>query len=181
MLLFGFPFVPVRGDMSRSLDVFILCSFIASFAIALFYTGIHFKESTGLILFLNDQNNKPEWSDETIKSVFDGLDTSDFNRETSSSFNRETSSSQTESAKNLMNDLISLRLIGKRTDVSDELIYFPFGIMAIGLLSRARIFDSWDFPITLIGIFVFGAGYLLFKAWRIQKEAKKRKAGIIAN
>ena len=172
MHLFGFPFVPVRGDFSRVLDFSILVLFIASFAISLFYTGVHFKESTGLIQFLNDQKNTPDWSDETIQSVFEGLDTSDYNR--------ETSSSKTESCRNLLNDLISLRFIGKRTDVTDELIYFPFALMAIGLLSRARIFDSWDFPVTLISIFVFGALYLLYKAWSIQNEAKKRKAGIIA-
>jgi len=171
MCLFGFAFVPVRGDFSRLLDLSILVLFILSFAISLFYTGVHFNESTGLIQFLKNRRNRPDWNDETVKNVFENLDVS--------GFNRGPSSSQIESSRTILNDLITLRLIGKRTDISDELIYFPFSIMAVGLLSRARIFDNWDFPLTLMSLFIYGAGYLFYKAWCIQREAKKCKEEVI--
>jgi len=127
-----------------------------AFWVSLFYAGSRLNESIDLIekVELGECN----WTDKTADAVFKDLDISTIPK----------------SLRSLLNDLISLRFIGLHTDVADELIYYPFDIIAIGILSRNRVFDSWGFTLTLLSIFGFGALYILIKALQIQRDAKKR-------
>ena len=159
--VFGFPFIPVRGAASAVVDKIILGSFILAFGVSLFYAGVKLNESIDLI-----QKFKPgqwTWTDKTAGAVFKNLEIAAFPKP----------------VRPILNDLISLRFIGLRTDVADELIYYPFGIIALGILSRNRVFDSWDFPLTLLSIFGFGALYILIKAFKVQRKAKKRKEEVV--
>ncbi len=161
LLTFGLPFIPVRGDISAVVDRIILVAFIFAFGISLFYAGVKLNESIDLIKKFIP--GKSIWTDKTTDAVFENLNTS----------------TTLTLVRPLLNDLVSLRFIGLRTDVADELIYYPFGIIAIGILSRNRVFDNWDFPLTLLCIFGFGAVYILIKAFQVQRNAKQRKQQVL--
>jgi hypothetical protein len=161
LLTFGLPFIPVRGEVSAIVDKITLGLFILAFGVSLFYAGVKLNESIDLIKKFKP--GKWTWTDKTSDAVFKYLK----------------ASSTPKSVRPLLNDLISLRLIGLRTNVADELIYYPFGIIAIGILSRNRVFDNWDFPLTLLSIFGFGALYILMKAVQVQRAAKGRKDSVI--
>ena len=162
LLTFGLPFTPVRGDISPIIDKTILVFFIFAFGISLFYAGIKLNESIDLIeKFV--PGKKGTWTDKTADVVFENLEIA----------------TTLKPVRPVLNDLISLRFIGLRTNVADELIYYPFGIIAIGILSRNRVFDNWDFPLALFSIFGFGALYILVKAFQVQHKAKKRKQEVL--
>jgi hypothetical protein len=161
LLTFGLPFIPVRGEVSTIVDKITLILFIVAFGVSLFYAGVKLNESIDLIKKFKP--GKWAWTDKTVDAVFKYLK----------------ASTTPKPVRPLLNDLISLRLIGLRTDVADELIYYPFGLIAIGILSRNRVFDNWDFPLTLLSIFGFGALYILMKAIQVQRTAKKCKDRVI--
>lgn len=161
LLTFGLPFSPVRGEISAVVDKIILGSFIFAFGLSLAYAGVKLSESIDLIKKFKP--GKCSWPDKTADAVFKDVNFSAILKQ----------------LRPLLDDLISLRFIGLHTNVADELIYYPFGIITIGILSRNRVFDSWDFPWTLLGIFGFGAIYIFIKAVHIQRNAKKYKNGVL--
>jgi len=168
---FGFPFTPFRGGISFWVDKFILIAFIISFAISLHYSGVHLNDSIKLLK--NFKGRDLKWPDDVKKKFFTDAvpgavaagppNPPDF----------------PDSMKAMLNGPVSIRFIAQRTDAVDELIYFPFAVLTLGVLSRARVFDNWDFPFGLATLFLYGALYVLFKALQVQCEAKKRKAELI--
>ena len=149
------------------MDIVILGLFIVSFATALYYSSVHLNDS--ILLLKNSKGWGLQWTDATRKKLFtetiprvegsDPPDTPDLPN----------------SILAMLNGPISLRFIARRTDAVDELIYFPLGILSIALLSRAKVFDNWGFPLSLTVLFIYGALYILLKALQVQREAKKRK------
>jgi len=168
---FGFPFIPFRGDISESLDKFILITFIISFAISLHYSGVHLSDSNKLIESFKGGDMK--WDGEVKKKLFADAVPGAVD------LGPPSPPDVPDSMKAMLNGPISLRFIAQRTDAVDELIYFPFVILTLGVLSRARVFDNWDFPISLGALFIYGALYVLFKALKVQREAKQWKAKLM--
>ena len=164
---FGFPFVPFRGVITERVDILILAGFIISFAVSLYYSGVHLNESIALLKSF--KGKALQWPD-AVKRKF-------FAEAIPQATDSKSSNVQDlpDSLKVFLNGPGSIRFIAQRTDAVDELIYFPLAILTLGVLSRARVFDNWDFPLALGSLFIYGALYVLFNALQVQREAKKRK------
>jgi hypothetical protein len=58
--------------------------------------------------------------------------------------------SQLNVEKSLLDDWITLQFAAKRTRVVSRLVYMPFVVIAIMVLSRSAIFDRWGTPVGLV-------------------------------
>ncbi|MDH5764190.1 MAG: hypothetical protein OEZ51_14560 [Nitrospinota bacterium] len=168
---FGFPFIPFRGSISQCLDIFILILFIISFAISLYYSGVHLNDSIMLLKSFKDKSLK--WPEAIKNKIFTTAIPGAVDPVSPDT------SALSDPMKSMLNGPVSLRFIGERTDAVDELIYFPLGILTLGVLSRARVFDNWDFPLPLAFLLIYGFMYVLFKALKVQREAKRRKTELL--
>ncbi len=52
-----------------------------------------------------------------------------------------------------------VRFIAQLTDSVGKLIYYPFIIIAIMVAARWRYFDNWDWPMSLIIVYMIGSFY----------------------
>jgi hypothetical protein len=172
-----FPFIPIRGVLSKSVDIIILAGFIISFATTLHYSGVHLSDSIELLENFKDEDMK--WPNEIKKKFFTEAIPGAVSSPPSDPAKPPDPTELPDSMKTMLNGPVSLRFIARRTDAVDELIYFPLGILTLGVLSRARVFDNWDFPVSLGALFIYGALYVLVKALQVQREAKKWKTNLI--
>ena len=69
-----------------------------------------------------------------------------------------------------------LELIADRTEVVGRLIFYPFVILAILLLSRNRLFDNWDWPPSLVLIFLLAAACAVVSAVVVRRAAEEARA-----
>lgn len=169
LLTFGLPFIPVRGNLSSFVDIVFLFFYVVSFSVSLFYSGVYLEESYNLIKAFKD--TQLEWSDRVKRKIFDPLKISGKGRLLVQRISSSNSA--------LLDGPVSLRFIAERTNAVDGLIFFPFWLLAIGILSRNRVFDNWDFPITLLSIFGFGAIYIFIKAFQVRRKANRYKDDIL--
>jgi hypothetical protein len=175
-----FPFIPIRGILSKGVDIIILITFILSFATSLHYSGVHLSNSIELLKSF--KGGDMEWPDSVKKKLFTDAIPEAANLPSPKPPDPSIPPGPPDlpdSMKTMLNGPVSLRFIARRTDAVDELIYFPLGILTLGVLSRARVFDNWDFPVSLGALFIYGGLYVLFKALKVQREAKQWKEKLI--
>lgn len=80
-----------------------------------------------------------------------------------------------------VDELLSVRLIADHTDAVDNVIYYPFVILFVLLVSRHSIFDRWQWPVPLIVVFVFLFSASLYALLVLQRSAKHaRKEGLVS-
>lgn len=77
-----------------------------------------------------------------------------------------------------LDDWIDLEFIAVRTKCVTRLIYYPFIVLSLFLVSRSPVFDHWYMPITGLVLVVLGASVALAcaVALRYAAEAARRKA-----
>jgi hypothetical protein len=77
-----------------------------------------------------------------------------------------------------LDDWIDLEFIAMRTKCVTRLIYYPFIVLSLFLLSRSHVFDHWYMPITGFVLAVLGAIVALAcaMALRYAAEAARRQA-----
>src|SRR5262245_37983206 len=71
-----------------------------------------------------------------------------------------------------LSELLDIKLIAARTAVTGPLIYWPFLLLALMIVSRLQYFDDWDFPITLIVVFALNAAGAIFAALTLRQSAE---------
>jgi len=76
---------------------------------------------------------------------------------------------------------LNLQLVASRTHVVSKLIYFPFFIIVLMLLSRSTYFDNWAFPLALVIIFGTNILITLFCATRLRQAAEKLREATMKN
>ena len=61
-------------------------------------------------------------------------------------------------------EVLNIKLIASRTDSISRLIYNPFLVLFLMIISRITYFDHWDLPLGLSIIFLLNALYLVYCA-----------------
>lgn len=77
-----------------------------------------------------------------------------------------------------LSDWIDIEFIARQTKSTIRLVYYPFVILAVGIVARSQIFDNWYTPVSLGVIFVLGGVYIAFATIRLRTTAEdaRRKA-----
>jgi hypothetical protein len=80
--------------------------------------------------------------------------------------------------RDYLNDWIDLQFIAMRTKCVTQLIYYPFIVLSLFLVSRSPVFDHWSMPSTGLVLAVLGASVALAcaVALRYAAEAARRAA-----
>ncbi|OEZ61778.1 hypothetical protein [Duganella sp. HH105] len=78
-----------------------------------------------------------------------------------------------------LNDWIDLEFIARRTRCVTRLIYCPFIVLSLFLVSRRPIFDHWHMPVTGIVLAVLGAAISLGCAVALRYAAEAARSGAV--
>jgi|GEM_PF-6603113 len=76
-------------------------------------------------------------------------------------------------------NFVKVRLIARFTDVVDDLLYFPFIILFMMIVSHSSVFDSWNFPLPLILLLSTGFLVIFYFGFRLHRTAKTAKEMMI--
>jgi hypothetical protein len=153
MPLFGydFPFVPYRGPISYWTDKFVLCFAALTLIFLIFFVVDAAQLCRKFIDNLNHAATK--WPEETYRE-----------------FEKQYGIHQ-----DYLDEWIGVNLIGERTKVIGKLIFYPFVVLFLVIVSRYQFFDRWDWPILLILVFGFNSAYALYAVWVIRRSAENAR------
>ncbi len=158
-LIFGFPSVPHRGEISAKLytiatlaDVLLMLFLIFFVADATLFCYRFVKELT---------EGKIQWPEVTKLSC-----------------KRNLSLYWIKHDRSILDDLINVRFIAKRTSCINNLIYYPFAIIALTIFSRSTIFAN--FPVSWPILIPQGISLVIVIACAIMLNRIAEKARDIA-
>ncbi len=153
MLLDQFPSRPVRGMYSNVTDIVCL---VVSILALLFLTFWTMDAAQLCRWFIERLSESPAHYSDACRNYFQQL--------------------RAVRSENLLEEWIDLRLIAELTERVGRLIYYPFIIMFVLIISRNRVWDNWDWPVPLIAIFILN---LLLAVWSVlilQRAARRARA-----
>jgi hypothetical protein len=156
--LFPPPIVPARGWISYKADAIILSIGVIASIFLTFYVIDATRLNQKFIQYLAE--GKTRYPDKTLeiwKTKRPGIDSED------------------------LSELLDVALIGTRTAVVGQLIYYPFLILFLMIISRVSYFDNWQWPISLIIVFSLNSLLALSCALGLQWDAEKARRKAIAN
>lgn len=74
---------------------------------------------------------------------------------------------------------IAMQFIARRTEVVSNLVFFPFVLLALLLISLSAAFDRWDTPAGVLGILLLCAALAIGPALMLRRSARHAKARIL--
>jgi hypothetical protein len=74
-----------------------------------------------------------------------------------------------------------MRFIAERTAALGSLIYLPFGLLALMIISRSDVFDRWPWPPSLLALFGLNSVFTLYSAISLRRAANRARASALRN
>ncbi|NIP22857.1 MAG: hypothetical protein GWN67_08320 [Phycisphaerae bacterium] len=160
MLMLGFPHTPYRGTVSFLADKLLLIFSVISLIILIFFV----VDATTLSLKFIRSLKEPVtgWPKRLVDRFKDDETTGPGGARSL----KETDG---------LAEWLDMKFIASHTETVGKLIYYPFIVLLLMFLSRIRCFDNWDFPISLIIIFLVNFTYALLCAMMLRHEAEKAR------
>ena len=152
---FGQPLTPVRGNLSMTIDSWIVMLTIGSF---LFLNFFIFDTTRLLRCFVLETLDKtPVW-----------------NASTRNQFLEKTGLPGEE-----LDYWMLIRLVARRSEVVSRLIFFPFIVWLILFISRWNYFDNWRTPLGLAFVISLSAIFTWSCAFMLRNVAEKLRSQVI--
>jgi hypothetical protein len=147
MKLFGRPFIPYRGDAARLIDFSILLASVVSMLVLIFFV----VDATRLCRVFTEKlvDGRVAWPASTVQSCCGQYGVS----------------------PGFAMEVLNIKLIASRTDTISRLIYYPFLVLFLMIISRITYFDDWDLPLGLAIVFLLNALYLVYCAIVMRRTA----------
>ena len=86
---------------------------------------------------------------------------------------------ETDRTREFMQDLMDIRFIAQRTEVTGRFVLGPFIVVFVIIISRLSIFDRWDWPPALIAIISINSAYAIFAALVLRRTAEGARRGAL--
>jgi hypothetical protein len=174
VFLLGEPHVPYRGDVSYWADFWILRITVFVSTALTFYVADATILNRRLIHYLTvaDTNWPPETFTEFRKRRKLELPVT-------KAIQKPESVEDGVPPNELLRDYLDIDLIAKRTDVVSGLIYYPFFVLFLMIVSRMSLFDNWDWPLSLVLVLLFNGSYSAWSAFRLRNTAERAQTSAL--
>jgi hypothetical protein len=143
------PNTPYRGDVSWTVDLLLLLLSVISMIVLIFFVADATRLS--LTLIHNLKEPKTHWPKELVELYGESK------------------------GSHGLAEWLDIKFIASHTEAVGKLIYFPFIVLLVMFVARNRYFDNWNFPISLIILFLLNATYALCCACMLRHEAEKTR------
>jgi hypothetical protein len=150
--MMGMPRVPGRGEFDVLVNFVVTVLFAVSVTIFLLFFVIDVMWLNRVMLIKKLMDSPTRWPERLLQEYRPGEGDSKIDA--------------------CLSELPDVKLIAARTAVMGPLIYWPFLLLALTIVSRLQYFDDWDFPITLIVVFALNAGGAIFAALTLRQSAE---------
>ena len=148
--------VPFRGEPSYWIDKLVLLGFaVPMFVVLLFGVVDETRLCVSWIRWLS--RTDLEWPEKTYKKYEDELNL----------------------PRQCLRVWLHVKVIAERTKVVGPLVYWPFLVYFVMLLSQSPYFDNWDMPVGLITIIVASGIYAIACAVILRRAAEEARSTAI--
>jgi hypothetical protein len=155
MEMFGKPSVPYRGDASWWFDFFCTMFAVCGSIVLTFFVVDASRFSERLIHYLTVGLTR--WGEET----------------------RERWGKCRTLHPDDLADYLDIQFIARRTAVVSKLIYYPFVVLALLILSRLPVFDNWDWPLGLLLLMSVSSLYAIWAAFTLRSAAERARKQVL--
>lgn len=156
-LWLGLPISPVRGEIEFWFDKLLVAATVLAFLLLVFYC----LQSTHLAIRLAKAlAENTRWPAEKLRELWPD---------------------ETQCQSQCLDDWLDTQLIAAATVPVQRLIFWPFAIITLLLIARTALFDAWDLPPMLIGIFGGISVLLIASAMRLRLLAEKVRQRAISS
>jgi hypothetical protein len=180
MSLLGWPSVPARGDWARNWDVvFRVCSVGGALFVTFFVVDATLLNRR-LIHYLT--KGKTRWPRKAFEGLRDRWKLAEQSETPPAAQDVEVPPTQSKTPlaaqadeippEELLIDYLDIDLIARRTEIVGGLIYYPFIVLTLLVISRSAVFDHWTWPLPLLLLLGFTAGYATFSAIYLRGTAE---------
>jgi hypothetical protein len=173
MAILGFPNKPYRGGVSQITDWILLFLSIVSMIILIFLV----VDATRLSLRFISNLKEPitRWPTKLIERYG-----SQKIKETIGQVGHATKSAKRSKNEAVVEseglaEWLDIKFVAHYTKAVGKLISYPFIVLLIMLVARNPYFDNWDFPISLVIVFLLNLTYALWCAMMLRREAENTR------
>ena len=150
----GIPFTPGRGGASFILDKVAVIMTVISLIVVTFYVMDATRLCARFIEILS--RNGAMWPTEKTEQ-----------------FKKDDKLWKLSSEE--QNEWTTIRFIARRTESVGKMIYYPFLVLFLLIISRNYFFDAWKWPASLIIIQGFNVSFALFSALHLRRVAERSR------
>jgi hypothetical protein len=177
VIMLGFPPVPYRGPASFVLDCIFLGLAVTGSIFITFYIADVTILNRRLIDYLVQK--KTVWPAAACDRLRQRWKVSEA-QEQSASVGSGSSRPDIPPGK-LLDEYLDIDLIATRTEVVGGLIYYPFVLITLMIVSRISLFDNWTWPVGLLIVIGGNGAYAAWSAWRLRRTAENARQIALKN
>lgn len=155
-MLIGFPTTPCRGETCFNLDKVILILSVVTMWLLVFFVVYVTRLSARMVKWVLQPGVEWPPRDKAREPWFH--------------------SSMKDALDNIQH---GLWFCGQLTEVVGTLIYYPFIIVLVMIVSRFSFFDDWDLPISLLIVIGSNIGLAIFSAFHFRQTAEHARGRVI--
>lgn len=156
--MFGTPNCPHRGTTSFLVDrTLLICSVVAMHFLIFFVV-----DATRLCARFVEILKEPTTWKETLDSMQKGA-------------REKLSAEQMRDLEDPFDEWLDIRLIASRTEAVGKLIYYPFIVLLLMIVSRNGLFDNWNWPLSMTIIYSIDVALALYCGMKMRRSAEEAR------
>jgi hypothetical protein len=164
LFLLGAPGVPARGDWARNWDlVFLGLAILGSVSVTFYVADVTLLCRRFIHYLMKDLTTWPAGALTNLRGRWS---------------RREGATVAAEGKippNDLLREYLDIDFIARGTDFVGRLIYYPFILISLLIISRSGVFDHWTWPVALLIIVAFNAGYAAFSVVYLRRTAERAR------
>jgi hypothetical protein len=167
LFLLGAPGVPARGDWARRWDYFFLFLAILGSVTLTFYVADVMLLSRRFIHYLMKKvTTWPPAAVDNLRGLWSRSDAKDATKGDIPPID-------------LLREYLDIDFIARATEFVGGLIFYPFIVISLLIISRSGVFDRWTWPVAILIIVGFNVGYAAFSVVYLRRTAERARQGSV--
>jgi hypothetical protein len=161
--LLGAPGVPARGDWARRWDYFfVLLAIFGSVSLTFYVADVMLLCRRFIHYLMKDVTTWPDAAVTNLRGLWSRKDA-------------KVAAEGTVPPNDLLREYLDIDFIARGTDFVGRLIYYPFIVISLLIISRSGVFDHWTWPVALLIIVGFNVGYAAFSVIYLRRTAESAR------
>lgn len=170
VFLLGLPAVPARGDWARSWDhVFLVLAIVSSVTLTFYVADVMLLCRRFIHYLMKNVTTWPPAAVDKLRGRWSRSERAPIATEGIIDLQGKIPPSD------LLREYLDIDFIARGTDFVGPLIYYPFIVISILIISRSGVFDHWTWPVALLIIVCFNAGYAAFSVIYLRRTAENAR------
>jgi len=178
MYFWGFPGAPLRGPVARSFNFLLMFSLLLGYLVVLFFVADLTRLCDRFCDTVSDPDVRRHWPPGLIEEYAHELSAAGAPAKRAAG--KQVREANARLRERLVDAWLVARIVAERTSAITPLIYFPFLLLALIVISRWHGFDNWDMPVGLLVVYLASLGVSCFSAWSLQRTGARVRKRCIA-